>query len=53
MTSEAAIKALRSLLRKGAFGPQDKLQPERVLAPLVGCSRSTLRAALPIWKKKE
>lgn len=46
MTLEAAIRALRILLRKEAYGPQDKLQPERVLAPLVGCSRSTLRAAL-------
>ncbi|MFC5087238.1 GntR family transcriptional regulator [Microvirga arabica] len=48
LTMDEATRRLRTHLRQRAYGPQDKLEPERVLAPRIGCSRETLRAALDV-----
>ncbi|EIM28786.1 FadR/GntR family transcriptional regulator [Microvirga lotononidis] len=52
VTKEAAIQRLRAHLRRRAYGPQDRLEPERVLAPMIGCSRETLRAVLEVLEKE-
>jgi GntR family transcriptional regulator, transcriptional repressor for pyruvate dehydrogenase complex len=52
LTMDEATRRLRAHLRQRAYGPQDKLEPERVLAPRIGCSRETLRAALDVLEKE-
>jgi DNA-binding FadR family transcriptional regulator len=52
LTTAEGIQRLRAHLRQRAYGPQDKLEPERVLAPRIGCSRETLRAALDVLEKE-
>jgi DNA-binding FadR family transcriptional regulator len=52
LTTDDVTRRLRAHLRQRAYGPQDKLEPERVLAPKVGCSRETLRAALDVLEKE-
>jgi len=52
LTTDKATRRLRAHLRQRAYGPQDRLEPERVLAPRIGCSRETLRAALGILEKE-
>jgi GntR family transcriptional repressor for pyruvate dehydrogenase complex len=47
-----ATERLRSYLMRQPYGPQDRLEPERVLAPRIGCSRETLRAALDVLEKE-
>jgi DNA-binding FadR family transcriptional regulator len=39
-------------LTQQPYGPQDRLEPERVLAPWIGCSRETLRPALDVLEKE-
>jgi GntR family transcriptional regulator, transcriptional repressor for pyruvate dehydrogenase complex len=52
LTAHEATRRLRTHLRQRAYGPQDRLEPERVLAPKIGCSRETLRAALDVLEKE-
>ncbi len=52
LSTDDATRRLRAHLRQQAYGPQDKLEPERVLAPRIGCSRETLRAALDVLEKE-
>lgn len=52
LTTDEATRRLRAHLRQRAYGPQDKLEPERILAPRIGCSRETLRAALHVLEKE-
>jgi DNA-binding FadR family transcriptional regulator len=52
VTMDEATRRLRAHLRQRAYGPQDKLEPERDLAPKIGCSRETLRAALNVLEKE-
>ncbi|MXQ10769.1 FCD domain-containing protein [Microvirga makkahensis] len=52
LTVDAATRRLRAYLRHRAYGPQDRLEPERVLAPKIGCSRETLRASLDVLEKE-
>ena len=47
-----ATEWLRTHLTQQAYGPQDRLEPERVLAPRIGCSRETLRVALDALEKE-
>jgi GntR family transcriptional repressor for pyruvate dehydrogenase complex len=51
-TIDTAVKRLRAHLRKRAYGPQDRLEPERTLAPMFGCSRATLRGALDALERE-
>ena len=51
LTKDAAAQRLRAFLRQQAYGPQDRLEPERVLTLRIGCSRETLRAALDVLEK--
>ncbi|MFC4170547.1 FadR/GntR family transcriptional regulator [Microvirga sp. GCM10011540] len=46
------IRQLRAYLQDQAYGPQDRLEPERELAPRLGCSRETLRAALDVLERE-
>jgi DNA-binding FadR family transcriptional regulator len=43
-----ALMRLRAYLAARDYGPQDRLEPERILASTLGCSRETLRAALAV-----
>lgn len=43
---EAATEKLRSLISDGAYGPGDRLPPERQLIEILGVGRSALRRAL-------
>ncbi len=52
LTTDEATRRLRAHLRQRAYGPQDKLEPERILAPKIGCSRETLRAGLDVLEKE-
>ncbi len=52
LTTEKATRRLRAHLHQRAYSPQDRLEPERVLAPKIGCSRETLRAALDVLEKE-
>lgn len=52
VTTGEAVRRLRTHLERQAYGPQDRLEPERVLATRLGCSRATLRAALDILEKE-
>lgn len=52
VTTDEATRRIRLHLRQRAYGPQDKLEAERVLAPKIGCSRETLRAALGVLEKE-
>lgn len=52
LTTDDATRRLHAYLRQRAYGPQDKLEPERALAPKIGCSRGTLRAALDVLEKE-
>jgi DNA-binding FadR family transcriptional regulator len=52
LSTNDATRRLRAHLRHRAYGPQDRLEPERVLAPKIGCSRETLRAALDVLEKE-
>lgn len=52
MTAGDAVRRLRAELSRRAYGPQDRLEPERVLAARIGCSRATLRAALDVLEKE-
>lgn len=45
-SSATALVRLRAHLAARGYGPQDRLEPERLLAAGLGCSRETLRAAL-------
>lgn len=47
-SSEEALKRLRRHLGKGTLASQDRLEPERVLAEQIGCSRETLRKAMHV-----
>jgi DNA-binding FadR family transcriptional regulator len=46
VTVDQAVVRLRRRLQAQRKAPQQRLDPERVLAPVIGCSRATLRAAL-------
>lgn len=46
MLAKTVLARLRAHLAARDYGPQDRLEPERVLAAKLGCSRETLRAAL-------
>jgi DNA-binding FadR family transcriptional regulator len=52
LSTSNATRRLRAHLRQQAYAPQDKLEPERVLAPKIGCSRETLRGALGVLEKE-
>ncbi|SCX93886.1 FadR/GntR family transcriptional regulator [Microvirga guangxiensis] len=52
LSTNDATQRLRAHLRQNVYGPQDRLEPERVLAPKLGCSRDTLRAALDVLEKE-
>lgn len=52
LTTEAATRRLRTFLKQQACGPGDRLEPERILAVRIGCSRETLRAALATLEKE-
>jgi len=52
LSADDATRRLRAHLRQRAYGPQDQLEPERVLALRIGCSRETLRAALDVLEKE-
>lgn len=46
MSTETALARLRAHLAAGGYDPQARLEPERLLATKLGCSRETLRVAL-------
>lgn len=46
ISAETVLARLRAHLSGQGYGPQDRLEPERVLAAKLGCSRETLRVAL-------
>lgn len=52
MSAETALTRLRAHLAARGYGPQDRLEPERLLAPNLGCSRETLRAALAVLERE-
>ncbi|WP_414470792.1 FadR/GntR family transcriptional regulator [Microvirga sp. M2] len=52
LTAEAATRRLRAHLRQQAYRPQDRLEPERILAARIGCSRETLRSALAVLERE-
>lgn len=51
-TTDKTVHRLRAHLRQRGYGPQERLDPERTLAPKLGCSRETLRAALDVLEKE-
>jgi GntR family transcriptional regulator, transcriptional repressor for pyruvate dehydrogenase complex len=52
LSTADATERLRSYLMRQPYGPQDRLEPERALAPRIGCSRETLRAVLDVLEKE-
>lgn len=48
MSAETALARLRAHLVARGYDPQARLEPERLLATKLGCSRETLRAALAV-----
>jgi GntR family transcriptional repressor for pyruvate dehydrogenase complex len=52
LSTNDATRRLRAHLRQRAYGPQDRLEPERMLALQIGCSRETLRVALDVLEKE-
>ena len=51
-SSREALERLRAYLTQHALGPQERLEPERILAKLIGCSRVTLRSALDVLERE-
>jgi len=52
ISAETALARLRADLAAQGYGPQDRLEPERLLAARLGCSRETLRAALATLERE-
>ena len=52
VTVDQAVARLRQQFEEQGLGPQQRVEPERVLAQMLGCSRQTIRAALDRLEKE-